>query len=249
MAKERKSPPEKKAHEYSKDHFTFGSRSARAFPKVWKRKKTHANQEFRRKSSALLTQAKPGLAAEDAILITGELAAQQFEVSVIRKSLHKFGTVTVGEKIKRKLNKRKDTVSRRVQNRERYDREAAQAVTTLSALECEQLADAIQRAGLLCRGGDPVEFSRIYRSKDSLDRALLFVRNVHWGSCHERDALCRNPKLREAFGAWVDEANRVLRRPEITAFKKAAEKQALKKKLTAQRTVAITKLVEGTSAE
>jgi hypothetical protein len=233
MAKERKSPPEKKAHEYSKDHFTFGSRSARAFPKVWKRKKTHANQEFRRKSSALLTQAKPGLAAEDAILITGELAAQQFEVSVIRKSLHKFGTVTVGEKIKRKLNKRKDTVSRRVQNRERYDREAAQAVTTLSALECEQLADAIQRAGLLCR----------------LDRALLFVRNVHWGSCHERDALCRNPKLREAFGAWVDEANRVLRRPEITAFKKAAEKQALKKKLTAQRTVAITKLVEGTSAE
>jgi hypothetical protein len=33
MAKEQKSPQQKKTLEYEKDHFTFGMRSSRTFPK------------------------------------------------------------------------------------------------------------------------------------------------------------------------------------------------------------------------
>ena len=49
----RKSPQEKKELEYTKDHFTFGWNSSRAFPKTWKRKKTNLNREYRRKSGEL----------------------------------------------------------------------------------------------------------------------------------------------------------------------------------------------------
>jgi len=182
-----------------------------------------------------LGQAKPGLTADEAILITGELTAKHFEASVLRKTLQKFGTVTVGGKIKCQLGKRKATVGRRVQDREREDNEATQAVTTLCGLEGQQLVDVIQRAALVCRGGDPIEFTRMYISKDILDRALLFVRNVHCGSANARDALRRSPKLCVTFNAWVGNANRLLSRPRLIAIKKKAEEQALKRKLGMQR--------------
>jgi len=39
MAKERKSPHEKKRLGYERDHFTFGFNSSRAFPKVGSERK------------------------------------------------------------------------------------------------------------------------------------------------------------------------------------------------------------------
>ena len=81
MGKERKSPQQKKALRYSKDHFTF-SESPHAFPKQWKRKKTHANRKYHRKSDELLVQAKPEISAEDADLIVGDVTESQLKKSV-----------------------------------------------------------------------------------------------------------------------------------------------------------------------
>ena len=69
----RKSPQEKKELEYTKGHFTFGFKSSRMFPKTWKRKKTQANRQYRRKSQELLAGLKPGMDEEG--LISDDLTA------------------------------------------------------------------------------------------------------------------------------------------------------------------------------
>jgi hypothetical protein len=167
----------------------------------------------------------------------GELTTGHLEQSVIRKPLRKRSTVTVGEKIKLKLGKRQALAGRRVRHRELYDLLANQVVSTLSSLADEELATAIARAGKLCGGEHPVERLRLYQSTDGLDRALLFVYDVHRGSAYERDALRRNPDLCKAFGTWRDKANHILLKPKITSMKKVAEERAVKRKLAAQRAV------------
>ena len=117
MERERKSPQQKKRLEYDKDHFTF-SESPHAFPKQWRRKKTQATRENRRKSDELLVQAKPEMSAKDIDLVVGDVTLAQLAKSVLRKRLHKRGTVTVGEKVKLKLEKRAETVGRRVKSHE-----------------------------------------------------------------------------------------------------------------------------------
>lgn len=130
MASERKSPQQKKQLEYTKDHFTFGQHSSRMFPTIWKRKKTRANREYRRKSEELLAQAKPGIPVDDVELLADDLTAARFQKSVIRKRLHKTGTVTVGEKVKRKLERREETAGRKVQRHQHYDHAATSAINT-----------------------------------------------------------------------------------------------------------------------
>jgi hypothetical protein len=146
MAKERKSPQEKKQLEYTRDHFTFGWESSRHFPDTWKRKKTHANREYRRKSDELLAQVKPGLAAEDASSIAEDLTVACLQKSVVRKRLQKGGTVTVGEKVKAKLERRVETVGRRATRRVAEDNAAEAAIRTLNSLEGKKLADVVRCA-------------------------------------------------------------------------------------------------------
>ena len=71
-----------------------------------------ANREYRQKSEELLAQAKPGIGALDIELIADDPTAARFQKSVIRKRLHKIGTVTVGEKVKDKLERRAEAVGR-----------------------------------------------------------------------------------------------------------------------------------------
>ena len=111
----RKSPQEKKALEYAKDHFTFGRNSSRMFPKTWKRKKTQVNRQYRRKSQKLLADLKPGIGKAD--VIAEELTGERFQKSISRKRLHKQGTVTLAQKIKIKIEKRAATVGRKARNR------------------------------------------------------------------------------------------------------------------------------------
>jgi hypothetical protein len=223
MAKERKSPQEKKSLEYTRDHFTFAEHSS--FPKTWKRKKTHANREYRRKSDELLVQAKPGMAAEDVALITDDLTAALFQKSVVRKPLHKTGTVTVGEKVKLGLAKRDQRVGRRAQSHEPYDRAATSAVRTLTSLDGERLVSAARRAGILCGLGFTEEHGRLVRSSDSLDRALYFLYLLTSGSGREIDALRRNEELGTALTAWVTKANRILARDRRAIEKKNDQKR------------------------
>jgi len=134
-AKGRAPPQQKKQLEYTRDHFTFGWHSSRTFPTTWKRKKTRANREYRRKSEELLTQAKAGIAVDDVELLADDLTAARFQKSVIRKRLHKTGTVTVGEKVKGKLEKREQTAGRKVQRHQHYDHAATSAISTLVSLD------------------------------------------------------------------------------------------------------------------
>jgi hypothetical protein len=236
VAKDRKSPQEKKQLEYTKEHFTFGWYSSRAFPKTWKRKKTNANREYRRKTEQLLAQTRPGIEADDAQLMTDDLSTKRLaKKSIVRKVLHKAGTVTVGEKVRLTLEKRKDLVGRRVQRRKQSDDEAASAIATLRSLKGDRLLDFVRRASLLCSSGYVDESTRVATSTDPVDRALSFLYQVVSGrSCgpiSPREALCRNPELENELTIWLEKANRILRRDRGAIERKLNQQQATKKKL------------------
>lgn len=192
-------------HPYSdfllhKDHFTFGWNSSRNFPQTWKRKKEHANRVYRRKSEELLAPAKPGMAGDDVDALSDDLTAAHFQMSVSRKRLRKTGTVTVGEKVRMKLDRRADAVGRNVRRHRQYDDSASSAVRTLCSLGGEQLAEVVRRADLLCNARNADELKRVRCGKDRIDRALYFLRQVVVaGSTFERDALRRNSDVGEAF--------------------------------------------------
>ena len=136
------------------------------FPKTWRLKKTRVNRENRRKSEQLLARTKSGIPADvrdvalkgasppvtctlsrdinglrgDVELVADDFTAARFR-SVVRKRLSKTGTVTVGEKVKRKLERRQDAVGRNVQRRQHYDGAATSAISTLRLLDGEKLAE------------------------------------------------------------------------------------------------------------
>jgi len=233
MAQERKSPQEKKQLEYTRDHFTYGNASHRAFPKVWRRKKAYVNRSFRRKSDDLFAQAKPGIGAEDAAAIGEGVTTARIARFHAEKRLYKSGTVSVGERIRHKLQRRKETVGRRPKNSAKYDRMAAAAVNTVTALEGNELKMVAHRMSRLCQRGDPIEFQRIQQSSDPIDQALKFFERIFRGSAPERLALRRSNALCKAWCDWIDVANRILQRDRRPFQTKAEEKLATEKKLKA----------------
>lgn len=176
------------------------------FPKTWKRKKTQVNRQYRRKSQKLLTDLKPGIGEVD--VISEELTADRFQKSVSRKRLYKHGTVTLAQKVKAKMEKRAATVGRRTQSKQRSDRWAISAVTTLDGLQGEKLAEAVRRAETLC-SGNVEELQRVTSSRDPVDRALEFLYHISFGSAHETYALYRSPELQHRLGMWLKKAKRV----------------------------------------
>jgi hypothetical protein len=235
MGRERKSPQEKKHHEYTKDHFTFGWNSSRMFPRTWKRKKAQANREYRRKSDALIIQTKAGVAADDVELIADDLTVARFQKSLVRKRLSKTGTVTVGEKVKRNLERREEAFGRRVKNRRRDDQMAALAVKTLNSVDHQQLVDVARRADRLCGDRNARELKRVLTSKDAVDRALYFLFRVCAGSVFELDALRRNPNLANTLDSWMRKANRISKNDKRAEQRKIQQKRAARERLKAWR--------------
>ena len=235
MAKARKSPQEKKSLELTKDHFTGGFHSTQSFHKKWKQKKTLANHEYRRKSKELLAPAKPGIGAKDLPLIVEDLTAGRFEKSVVRKTLKKVGTITIGEKIKWGLANREERVGRRVRSRKSDHLAAVSVIRTLSSLEGEGLIDFVRRAGRLCEAIGGKEAQRVLLSKDSLDQALYFIYRLHFGMNSPADTICRDEELHKALSAWAVKANRILRRDLRVLETKVEQKQANEKKLRTLR--------------
>jgi hypothetical protein len=235
MPKERKSPQEKKQLEFEKDHFTFGMHSSRTFPKVWKRKKTQANRESRRKGDKLFAPMKPEMSSEDVNLAMGDVTLKQIAKSLVGKRLRKSSTVTVGEKVRLILEKRAETVGRRVKKHQKFDLLAAEAVGTLMSLDDEQLVDFIRRAVVFLHGGDPIEWARIKQSEDRIDRALSFLESHRRGSADVHDALCRNEEILIAFRDWATKANRILGRDRRIVQRKIVQKEATEKKVKTLR--------------
>lgn len=242
MQKNSKSPQEKKRLEYTKDHFTFGRQSSRSFPKTWKRKKVHANREYRRKSEELLAQTKPGSGLDGLSSSAEDLTAARFLKSVVRKPLHKVGTVTLAEKVRLTLTSRGQRVGRRVKKEAAVREEATSVVQTLNRLEGEELVDFVRRANTLCNIPDPTESVRLHRSAEPIDQALYFVYRLSVGVNSPRDTICKDAKLREPLAAWFVKANRILSRDERNANNKVEEKQRNEKRLKIHR-----RTVEGTA--
>jgi hypothetical protein len=235
MAKERKSPQEKKELEYTRDHFTFGWKSSRMFPKTWKLKKTHLNRQYRRKSEQLLAQTKSGIAVDDLGSVADDLTVARFQKSLTRKRLHKTDTVTVGEKVKRKLKRREEAVGRNVQRDRHYDREATSAISTLRSLDAEKFVDVVRHADVLCGTRNEDELKRVRQSNDPVDKALHFLYRIASGSAFEHDALRRNPQLDEGLAVWIEKAKRILNRDKRAAETKLEQKRVTRMKLKALR--------------
>ena len=112
MPRQQKSPQQKKQLELEKDHFTF-AKNPHAFRKGWREKKAEANRQYRRKSDELLAAAKPQISSGDAEALVGDVTIEHLKKSVSHKRLQKWGTVSLGEKIESKSQKRRETVDRR----------------------------------------------------------------------------------------------------------------------------------------
>jgi len=167
--------------------------------------------------------------------VAADITPAQLTKSVVRKRLRKTNTVTVGEKVTIKLEKRELSVGRRVKSRHKYDDLVAQAVGVLTSLEREDLACFLRRAVNFLQGGDPVEWARVSQSSEPSDRALYFLEQLERGEDDICEALRRNEPLCGAFQRWRNEANRIVVKAAWPAVRKEAEKTALRRKLNALR--------------
>jgi hypothetical protein len=231
MSKERKSPRQKKVLEYTRDHFAGGfDSSSHGFAKGWRRKKARVNRERRRKSDELLAPVKPGLKADDVEIISEELTTARFQNSVTRERLNKIGVITMGERVKERLERRADRVGIDTQQRQHYDRVTSDAVRTLNQLSGGQLIAVVNRAELV-RKGNRIELDRIRKSGDPVDQALNFLYAVSMGSGRELDALRRNPEMNRDLGLWIQKANRIMERDQRKQQRKLNEKEAARQKM------------------
>lgn len=230
MSDKRKSPQEKKQLEFTRDHFSSGYNSARGFSKGWRRKKTRVNREYRRKSDELLAPLKPGLEADDVVMISEDLTTARFQKSVSRNRLHKIGIISVGERVKERLERRTDRAGRRAEQHRHFDHLAWQAVQTLNRLSGEELIKVVNRAGLL-RKRNRIEHGRIKKSGDLVDQALDFLRAVSVGSGKELDALQRNPNVNRDLGLWIQKAHRIIAQDQRKQERKLKEKAAAQQKM------------------
>jgi hypothetical protein len=233
MAKERKSPQEKKLLELTKDHFTYGRLSSRKFPVTWKRKKAHANRVYRRKSDSILAEVTPGMAADDLPASVEELTSTRFEDAIVCKPLQKHGTVTLSEKIQNKIEKRQGQAGRRVRNRDAALKSVTAAVETLTSLQGEQLTSVVKAVGLICTPGPCHERSRMFLSNDPLDQATYFVYRIHTNPSEYREVLRREPELYTALQTWLEAADRILLRDYRATTNKAEQRIATGQRLNA----------------
>lgn len=230
MPRKQKTPQQKKELELKKDHFTF-SEAPHAFRKNWKRKKAHLNRLYRRKSGEALSAAKVEMSGADAEVLIGDVTAKHLKESVLTKRLNKWSAVSLGEKIEIKSQKRLNTVDRRAKGKRNWDQVVTSVVTTLLALEGDELIQVVKRIAGFIQGGGPVEWMRAYKSKDHLIRAIFFVEQINRGNAHYVDALRRNQELCIAFRAWIDKANRILAKQRRPAQRKAEQKIATERKI------------------
>ena len=194
-----------------------------------------ANRDYRRKSEEVLAEVKPGIASDDVESVADDLTAARFRKSISRKRLHKTGTVTIGEKVKIKLEKREDAVGRNVRRHRSNLQEAAAAVSALRALRGDKLIDVVRRADRLCTSHNADELKRVRQSDDPVDRAIFFLYGLSWGSVAKLDGLKMNPELDRDFRVWVEKANRIIERDKRERERKSDQKDAARKKLRALR--------------
>jgi len=227
MARERKSPQEKKLRDYSVRVTAGNRRNASAR----KKEKKSVGRETRSKRDELLAQIKPQISSEDAELIAGELTPTHVQKSASRKGPQICSAEPFSHVIERQQQRRQESFGRKTRTHPRYDQLAREAIETLNAIEEERFVEIARRAGKLCSLEYRYKFEGELKTDDPIDRALHFLCSVSAHSHEESQALCRNRDLDKAFSAWIQRANRILRKDRLTAQRKLEEQQAIKKKL------------------
>jgi hypothetical protein len=236
MAKNRKSPQEKKRLEYERDHFTPGFNSSRAFPNVWKRKKARVNREARRKADGMLAAAKNALAREEVEVLAEDLTPARLRKSITRERLHKVGTVSLGEKIKLNLEQRLRSANRKVKRDKQHDFKAEAAVRTMTSLRGSELLDFVRRAEALCGQRDMHEFKRVLGTRSPVNSALYFLYQLSVvGSAFEVSPLRRNPGLNRVLQSWLEKANRMIVSDQRTQENRRGQKEAARLRNKASR--------------
>ena len=174
------------------------------------------------------------MAASDAELTSGDVTPQQVQKSISRQRLVKWSTVSLGEKIRLKLEKRKESTGRRVNRRRNLDAFVTEAVSTLTSLKGAKLVDVVRRGARLLEGGDPIEWQRLSQSQESVDRALFFLDRLSrsWSYC---EALRKNQEAYKQFSLWLSTADRIAAKDGHIAQRKHAQKLATEKKIRSQR--------------
>jgi hypothetical protein len=236
MAKERKPPQEKKQLEYTRDHFTFAEH-AHAFRKQWPQKKVLANRKSRRRADEFLAQTKLGISGEEAEQTTADLSVTQVKKLALRQSLRKSGIVTVGEKVRLKLEQRRERTGRRANAHRKYEAIVKEALETLHSLEGDALIDTVRRANQLILKPDRHALLRLMESENPLDRAIHFYCDVCFdngyltGNGYLIDSIRRNPTLYRQFWLWVEKAERILRKDRRSAQRKLNQKITIEKRV------------------
>ena len=233
MAKEPKSPQEKKRLAYAKDHFSPGEHSSSRHS--WGRKKTSTRRQYRRKSDELFGAVKPGMDAESVSRITEDVTVGHVQKSVTKRKVSKWGVLTLAEKVPLTLERREERIRRRkISSSARRDR-VTSAIKTLNLLVGDRLVEFVRRFAFLYRGSDPVGYQKMHVSKDPLDQAFLFLYELQQGRGSYREMICNSDELKAALDAWVVKANRILARDQRALARKAEEKQQIGKKINALR--------------
>jgi hypothetical protein len=227
MARERKSPQEKKLREYC-DRVTAGNRRN---AEARRKEKKSVGRETRSKGDELLAQVKPQLSAEDAEVIAGELTAAHLRKSVNRKRVLDYGAVPFSQVIEMQRERRRVSFGRKTKAHPHYDQRAKEAIDALNSINEKQFVDVARRAGRLCSPEFRDKFSNELKPDVPIDRALHFLCRLSSRSNEENQALCRNKDLDRAFTAWIQKANRILKKDRLAAQRKLEKQQAVKKKL------------------
>jgi hypothetical protein len=231
MARERKSPQEKKLREYG-DRVTPGNRRN---AEARKKEKRGVGREIRNKTENLLAQVKPELPSQEAENLTEEITAGRVRKSVIRKRVLKYNAAPFSKVVEWQRERRVGSFQRKKRSYPHYDRIAREAVGTLNAIDNNQFAEIARRAGILCSPENCYKYARPQDLKDPIARALEFVRRATTCYSHEHQALCRNDDLKHEFRLWLDKADRILRKDQMAREKKAAEQRAIQQKLKTVR--------------
>jgi hypothetical protein len=133
----------------------------------------------------------------------GDVTVVHLKESVLTKSLRKLGTVSLGEKVQTKLQKRTKAIGRKVNHKRHYDEIFQAAMKTL------------------------------LQSQDRLDRAIFFVEEISRGNAIYLDVLRRDQKLCLSFQSWKKKVERILMRARRPAIRKLEHRIATEKKLKA----------------
>lgn len=131
MAKERKSPQEKKELEYKRDRHEFAWHSDKGLPLARPRRKAGINRKYRHKADTAVRQ----VVKNDDLGNTSDISNELIANGIFRRRLSKVPPPTLKEAIAEKLQRRQQRESRKPTKVEKCYREGTSAIEALERMD------------------------------------------------------------------------------------------------------------------